>query len=82
MAKVMKKEAWHYAKARSSLRRTPVPEHLFPSIYPQNQSLFYALTYTSDFTGGLPHNRFSQRCSSKAIKIPGCDKSVSAYGFL
>ena len=26
---------------------------LFPSIYPQNQSLFYALTYTSDFTGGL-----------------------------
>ena len=31
-------------------------ETLFPSIYPQNQSLptllFYALTYTSDFTGG------------------------------
>ena len=30
---------------------------LFPSIYPQNQSLltllFYALTYTSDFTGVL-----------------------------
>ena len=30
---------------------------LFPSIYPQSQSLptllFYALTYTSDFTGGL-----------------------------
>ena len=30
---------------------------LFPSIYPQNQSLptllFHALTYTSDFTGGF-----------------------------
>ena len=38
-----------YAKARSSLRKPPVPEHL-----PQNQSLFYALTYTSDFTGGSP----------------------------
>ena len=31
---------------------------LFPSIYPQNQSLptllLYALTYTSNFTGGRP----------------------------
>ena len=38
-----------YAKAWSSLRKPPVPEHL-----PQNQSLFCALTYTSDFTGGSP----------------------------
>ena len=38
-----------YAKALSSLRKPPVPKHL-----PQNQSLFYALTYTSDFTGGSP----------------------------
>ena len=38
-----------YAKAGLSLRKPPVPEHL-----PQNQSLFYALTYTSDFTGGSP----------------------------
>ena len=38
-----------YAKAWSSLRKPPVPEHL-----PQNQSLFYALTYTSDFMGGSP----------------------------
>ena len=36
-----------YAKAGSSLRKAPVPEHL-----PPNQSLFHALTYTSDFTGG------------------------------
>ena len=38
-----------YTKAWSSLRKPPVCEHL-----PQNQSLFYALTYTSDFTGGSP----------------------------
>ena len=42
-----------YAKAGSSLRRPPVPEHL-----PQNQSLptllLHALTYTSDFTEGRP----------------------------
>ena len=38
-----------YAKASSSLRKPPVPEHL-----PPKQSLFYALTYTSDFTGGSP----------------------------
>ena len=25
---------------------------------PQNQSLFYALTYTSDFTGGSPPSPF------------------------
>ena len=58
MAKVMRKEALAYAKAGSSLRKPPVPEHL-----PQNQSLFYALTYTSDFTGALPHHHFSRRRS-------------------
>ena len=42
-----------YAKAWSSLRKPPVPEH-----QPQNQSLFYALTYTSDFTGGSPPKPF------------------------
>ena len=50
-----------YAKALSSLRKPPVPKHL-----PQNQSLFYALTYTSDFTGALPHNHFSRRRSKRA----------------
>ena len=44
---------------------------LFPSIYPQNQSLptllFYALIYTSDFTGGCPPPPLSEKeltCSS------------------
>ena len=84
MAKVMRKEASAYAKAD---RASGNP--LFPSIYPQNQSLptllFYALTYTSDFTGGctpLPLSEKELTYSSKAIKIPGRDKSVSAYGLL
>ena len=59
---------------------------LFPSMYPQNQNLFYALTYTSDFTGGSPPSPFLSEkeltCSSKAMKIPGRDKTVSAYGLL
>ena len=53
MAKVMRKEARHTQRQdRAS------GDPLFPSIYPQNQSLptllLYALTYASDFTGGYP----------------------------
>ena len=62
---------------------------LFPSIYPPNQSLptllFYALTYTSDFMGGWPPPPLSEKeltYSSKLIKIPGRDKSVSTYKLL
>ena len=85
MAKVMRKEAWHMQRRDQSLRKHPVPEHLS-----QNQSLstllFHALTYTSDFTGGSPSSSFLSEkeltCSSKSIKIPGHDKSVSAYGLL
>ena len=57
---------------------------LFPSIYPQNQSLptllFYALTYTSYFMGDWPPLSLSGKelaYSSKSIKIPGRDMSVS-----
>ena len=81
MAKVMRKEAWHMQR-RDQASGNP----LFPSIYPQNQSLFYALTYTSDFTGGSPPSPFLSEKEltfiSKSIKIPGHDKSVSAYGLL
>ena len=84
MAKVMRKEASAYAKVGSSLRKP-----LFPSIYPQNQSLstllFHALAYTSDFMGGCSPPVLSEKelaYSSKSIKIPGHDKSVSAYGLL
>ena len=62
---------------------------LFPSIYPPNQSLptllFHALTYTSDFMGGWPPLPLSEKelsYSSKSIKIPGRNKSVSTYKLL
>ena len=85
MAKVMRKEAWH-TQRRDQASGNP----LFPSIYSPNQSLStllcHALTYTSDFTGGSPPSPFLSEkeltCSSKSIKIPGHDKSVSAYGLL
>ena len=53
MAKVMRKEAWHMRR-RDQASGNP----LFLSIYTPNQSLFYALTYTSDFTGGSPPKPF------------------------
>ena len=84
MAKVMRKEAWHTQRHDQASGKP-----LFPSIYPQNQGLptllFYALTYTPDFTGGWPPLPLSEKeltCSSKSIKIPGHDKSVSTYGLL
>ena len=62
---------------------------LFLSIYPQNQSLptllFYALTYTSDFTGGCsPTTSLGEgvNLQLQSIKIPGHDKSVSTYKLL
>ena len=47
-----------------SIRKSGIKpqETPFLSTYPQNQSLptllFYALTYTSDFTGGSPPSQF------------------------
>ena len=62
---------------------------LFPSIYPQNQSvptlLLYVLTYISDFMRGCPPPPLSEKeltYSSKSIKISGHDKSVSIYKLL
>ena len=62
---------------------------LFPSIYPQNQSLptllFHALTYTSDFMGGWPPTTSlgeGVNLQLQLIKIPGHDKSVSTYKLL
>ena len=61
----------------------------FPSIYLPNQGLpmllFYALTYTSDFMGGCSPLVLSEKelaYSSKSIKIPGHDNSVSTYELL
>ena len=78
MAKVMRKDAWPMQR-HDQASGNP----LFQSIQPQNQSLFHALTYTSDFMGGSPPSPFLSEkelaCSSKSIKITGCDKSVSTY---
>ena len=55
---------------------------------PPNQSptlLFYALTYTSDFTGGWPTTTSlgeGVNLQFQLIKIPGRDKSVSTYKLL
>ena len=48
MAKVMRKEVWHKQRRDQASGNPCSREHL-----PQNQSLFYALTYTSEFTINL-----------------------------
>ena len=83
---------WQRSRGRRlqhTQRIEPQETPLFPSIYPQNQSLptllFHALTYTSDFTGSwppLPLSETELTYSSKSIKIPGRDKSVSSYELL
>ena len=59
------------------------------SIYPQNQSLptllLCALTYTSDFTGGLSPTTFFREGVNLELQltiIPGRDRSVSTYKLL
>ena len=47
--------------------------------------LFYAFTYTSDFTGACsPTTSLGEgvNLQFQLIKIPGCDKSVSTYELL
>ena len=84
MAKVMRKEASANAKTGSSLRKPPVPEHLPP----KPESTYFTVSCShlySDFTGGWPPLPLLEKeltYSSKSIKIPGRDKSVSAYELL
>ena len=79
MTKVMRKEA---RKGGIEPQESPWK---FSSIYPQNQStyfLFCAFTYTSDFTGAVPHYLSLKRVSLQLqLIIPGCD-SVSTYKLL
>ena len=76
MAKVMRKEASAYAEAGSSPRKPPVPEHLPPK--PESAYFTHALTYTSDFMGGLSPITISLRegvnLQLHLIKIPVHDK--------
>ena len=84
LAKVMRKEARHYAKVRLSLRRPP-----FPSIYSQNQSAYFTVLCSHLYLwlyGGLSPITISLgervNLQLQLIKIPGHDKSVSTYKLL
>ena len=72
-----------YAKVWSSLRKPPVPEHLTPKpeciYFTVSCSRLHLWLYGGLFpTGSLG----GVNVSSKSIKIPGRDKSVSAYELL
>ena len=59
--------------------RASTPQTRVPTL------LFYALTYTSDFTGGCsPTTPLGEgvNLQLQLTKIPGCDKSVSTYELL
>ena len=55
MAKVMRKEAWHTQRWD---RASGVPLEILEHLPPKPESAYFllcALTYTSDFTGAVPH---------------------------
>ena len=81
MAKVMRKEASAYAKAGSSLRKPPVPEHLPPKPESVLCSHLHLWLYRglSPITTSLGEGVNLQL---QLIKIPGHDKSVSTYKLL
>ena len=84
MAKVMRKEASAYAKAGSSLRKPPVPEHLPPE--PESAYLTVLCSHLHLWLyGGLsPITSLGEgvNLQLQLIKIPGRDKSVSTYELL
>ena len=71
-----------YAKAGSSLRS---PLEILEHLPPKPESAYFllcAFTYTSDFTGAVPHYLSLKRVSLQLqLIIPGCD-SVSTYKLL
>ena len=85
MANAMRKEASAYAKAGSSLRKPPVPEHLPP----KPESAYFTVLCSHlhlRLYGGLSPITISLRegvnLQFQLIKILGCDKSVSTYKLL
>ena len=55
MTKVMRKEAWHTQKRD---RASGVPLEILEHLPPKPESAYFllcAFTYTSDFTGSVPH---------------------------
>ena len=67
MAKVMRKEAWHTQRLDQASGNP-----LFPSIYPQIRVLYGELSPITISLRGV-------NLQLQLIKIPGRDKSVSAY---
>ena len=81
MAKVMRKEASAHAKAGSSLRKPPVPEHLPP----KPESVLCSHLHLWLYRGLSPITislREGVNLQLQLIKIPGRDKSVSTYKLL
>ena len=70
MAKVMRKEAWHTQRCDQASGNP-----LFPSIYPKTRVCFMLSPITISLGEGV-------NLQLQLIKIPGRDKSVSAYGLL
>jgi len=85
MAKVMRKEARHTQRRdRASGVPLEILEHLSPN-WSLPTLLLCALTYTSDFTGGLsPTTSFGEgvNLELQLIIIPGRDRSVSTCKLL
>ena len=84
MAKVMRKEASANAKTGSSLRKPPVPKHLLPKPGSAYFTVLCSHLYLWLYGGLTPLPLLEKELtySSKSIKIPGHDKSVSTYELL
>ena len=78
MAKVMRKEASAYAKSGSSLRKSPVPEHLPPKPESAHFTVLCSHLHLWLYGGLSPITSLQLQL----IKIPGHDKSVSTYELL
>ena len=83
MAKVMRKEASAYAKAGSSLRKPPVPEHLPP----KPESVYFTALCSHLHLWlyrGLSPTSLGEgiNLQLQLTKIPGGDKGVSTFKIL
>ena len=80
MAKVMRKEAWH-TQRHDQASGNPVPEHLPPKPGSAYFTVLCSHLYLWLYGGLTPLPLLEKELtySSKSIKIPGHDKSVSTY---
>ena len=82
VAKVMRKEV---RRTQRPDQASGVPLEILEHLPPKPESAYFllcAFTYTSDFTGAVPHYLSEKRVSLQLqLIIPGCD-SVSTYKLL